>query len=78
MHCHLIATPNAYELEHERALRALHGRGRLMAVRSLESAKAIDLLLQPRGRGALLEELGAKPLQLGADRRLDALEESSQ
>ena len=27
MHCHLIATPDAYELEHERALRALRDDG---------------------------------------------------
>lgn len=50
----------------------------LTAVRSLECAKAIDLLLQPRGRGALLKELGAQSLQLGASRRLDALEEGAQ
>lgn len=68
----------AYELhlQHERALRAL--RGRRDGGASHECAKAIHLLLQPRGLGALLEELGAQPLQLGARRRLNTLQEGGQ
>ena len=66
----------AYELQHERALRAL--RGRRDGGASHERAKAIHLLLQPRGLGTLLDELGAQPLQLGAGRRLDPLEEGGQ
>ena len=66
----------AYELQHERALRAL--RGRRDGGASHERAKAIHLLLQPRGLGALLDELGAQPLQLGAGRGLDPLEEGGQ
>ena len=66
----------AYELQHERALRAL--RGRRDGGASHERAKAIHLLLQPRGLGALLDELGAQPLQLGAGRGLNPLEEGGQ
>ena len=66
----------AYELQHERALRAL--RGRRDGGASHERAKAIHLLLQPRGLGALLDELGAQPPQLGAGRGLNPLEEGGQ
>ena len=76
LHTHARGPRGAYELQHERALRAL--RGRRDGGASHERAKAIHLLLQPRGLGALLDELGAQPLQLGAGRGLDPLEEGGQ